>query len=250
MRTLDKIAIISDIHGNLPALEAVLSDIERKGISKIICLGDMIGKGPQSKEVLELCIKKCQNIVKGNWEDFISDSHTTETPFIKFYRNQLGEQHLTYIRQLPSVTGFWISGKYIRLFHANPHSLYDRVYGTCPLEKRLSLFEVPKLESIESYERSSDIVGYGDIHGGYLQHLGEGRILFNVGSVGNSCDSIPMCAYVILEGRLHSKEEEDFSIQFYRVKYDRQKSIAQAMETNIPDQQAYIYELQTGLYGR
>ncbi len=83
-----------------------------------------------------------------------------------------------------------------------------------------------------------------------MQHLGEGRILFNVGSVGNSCDSIPMCAYVILEGRLHSKEEEDFSIQFYRVKYDRQKSIAQAMETNIPDQQAYIYELQTGLYGR
>ncbi len=94
MRTLDKIAIISDIHGNLPALEAVLSDIERKGISKIICLGDMIGKGPQSKEVLELCIKKCQNIVKGNWEDFISDSHTTETPFIKFYRNQLVKHHL------------------------------------------------------------------------------------------------------------------------------------------------------------
>lgn len=43
MVMLDKIAIISDIHGNLPALEAVLKDIDRRGVSQIICLGDMIG---------------------------------------------------------------------------------------------------------------------------------------------------------------------------------------------------------------
>ncbi len=250
MGRLDQIAIISDIHGNLPALEAVLNDIKQKGISHIICLGDMVGKGPHSKEVFEQCLASCQMIVKGNWEDFISDSKTKETEFIKFYRNQLGEDYLSLIRNLPGVTGFWMSGKYIRLFHANPHSLYDRVYGTSPIDKRLELFEVPELPSTESSSSLSDVVGYGDIHGGYLQHLDQGRILFNVGSVGNSCDSIPMAAYVILEGKLHDKEEADFSIQFRRLKYDREKSILQAQELNIPDQEAYINELRTGRYSR
>ena len=250
MGSLDQIAIISDIHGNLPALEAVLKDIKQKGINHIICLGDMIGKGPHSKEVLEQCLVSCETIVKGNWEDFISDSQTNETDFIKFYRNQLGEDNLLRIRHLRAVTGFWMSGKYIRLFHANPHSVYDRVYATSPLEKRLSLFDVPKLPSTESSFLVSDIVGYGDIHGGYLQHLDEGRILFNVGSVGNACDSIPMAAYVILEGTLHDQKEADFSIQFRRLTYDREKAILQAQELNIPNQEAYINELKTGRYSR
>ena len=65
MIKLDQIAIISDIHGNLPALEAVLEDIKDKGISQIICLGDMIGKGPHSMEVLEQCLDHCHVIIKG-----------------------------------------------------------------------------------------------------------------------------------------------------------------------------------------
>ena len=84
MVMLDKIAIISDIHGNLPALEAVLKDIDSSGVSQIICLGDMIGKGPHSKEVLEVCQIRCQRIVKGNWEDFISESEDGGEPPIYY----------------------------------------------------------------------------------------------------------------------------------------------------------------------
>ena len=50
---MDYIAIISDLHGNLPALEAVLRDIKRRHISRIFCLGDLIGKGPHSDKVVE-----------------------------------------------------------------------------------------------------------------------------------------------------------------------------------------------------
>ncbi|WP_416390015.1 metallophosphoesterase family protein [Turicibacter sanguinis] len=59
---------MSDRHGNMPSLKFVLHDIEQK---PIFCLGDMIGKGSQSKEVVDLYLKKCQVIAKGNWEDFI-----------------------------------------------------------------------------------------------------------------------------------------------------------------------------------
>ena len=43
---MDKIAVISDIHGNIPALESVLQDIKLRGVERIICLGDLVGKGP------------------------------------------------------------------------------------------------------------------------------------------------------------------------------------------------------------
>ena len=59
-----------------------------------------------------------------------------------------------------------------------------------------------------------------------------------------------MAAFVILEGHLHRREEADFSIQFHRVKYDRMKSISDAIKVEIPDQEAYINEIKTGLYCR
>ena len=51
---MDNIAIFSDIHGNIPALEAVLEDIEKRAISTIYCLGDFIGKGPNPNETIAL----------------------------------------------------------------------------------------------------------------------------------------------------------------------------------------------------
>lgn len=55
---MEKIAIISDIHGNLEALKVVLNDILEKGITKIFCLGDIIAKGSCDKECLKLIRKK------------------------------------------------------------------------------------------------------------------------------------------------------------------------------------------------
>lgn len=250
MEKKQRIAIISDIHGNMTALTAVIEDINNRGVDQTICLGDVVGKGPHSAEAVDLCVKFCHLIVKGNWDDFLSNKETVVTEFISYYRQQLGEERLKILRNLPEVTGFWLSGRYVRLFHANPHSLYDRVYGDSPIEKRLSLFELPRLQSTDDYPGRTDIAGYGDIHGAYLQHLDNQRVLFNVGSVGNSCDSISMASYIILEGVLHSQQEDDFSLQFYRVKYDRDLAIQSALESDLIDKELYIKEIETGLYCR
>ena len=53
-RTMDQIALISDIHGNIPALEATLHDIRRRHIQRIFCLGDLVGKGPHSDQAVPL----------------------------------------------------------------------------------------------------------------------------------------------------------------------------------------------------
>ena len=80
--------------------------------------------------------------------------------------------------------------------------------------------------------------------------MGDQRALFNVGSVGNSCDSIAMASYIILEGVLNSQQEDDFSVQFYRVKYDCEMAIQSAVEPDLIDKELYIKEIKTGLYCR
>lgn len=62
---MDRIAVISDIHGNWPACEAVLEDIASRGISRVFCLGDLIGKGPSPSEVLDAVRQRCEVVVRG-----------------------------------------------------------------------------------------------------------------------------------------------------------------------------------------
>jgi imidazolonepropionase len=65
---LEQIAVISDVHGNVTALEAVLADIAARGITRIVNLGDLIGKGPRGAEAIRLCRQACEATVRGNWE--------------------------------------------------------------------------------------------------------------------------------------------------------------------------------------
>lgn len=60
---MDQIAIISDIHGNLPALEATLADIHKRNIQTIYCLGDLVGKGPDSAKVVDICRSVCHTVL-------------------------------------------------------------------------------------------------------------------------------------------------------------------------------------------
>jgi protein phosphatase len=68
---MDQIAVISDIHGNIPALQATLHDIQRRKIGRIFCLGDLVGKGPHSDEAVDICREVCEITIRGNWDDFI-----------------------------------------------------------------------------------------------------------------------------------------------------------------------------------
>jgi len=71
---MSSIAVISDIHGNLEALKSVLEDIKKRNIEKIICLGDIIAKGSNQKECLELIKENCQIILRGNCDEFFSNA--------------------------------------------------------------------------------------------------------------------------------------------------------------------------------
>lgn len=234
---MDKIAVISDIHGNIPALEAVLSDIKNRKIERIFCLGDIAGKGPSTCEALDIVMNRCEIVTKGNWEHLISEDPVKES--FQWYRNQLSEEELIFLKSLPMYHEFYISGRLTRICHAAPFSVFHRVQFFACAEEKLELFS-----GVDGGECS--ILGYGDIHWGYVEKIGD-RTIFNAGSVGNPLD-FTLASYTILEGDYNSKLISNFNINIIRVPYDIDKAVAQALEGKVPEVDLYIKELRTAKF--
>ena len=122
-----KIAIISDIHGNLEALKATLKDIEERKVEKIICLGDIIAKGVHPKECLALIRTKCEIVLQGNCDIYFSTEHRNidemdeqERKRIKWNQSLINKEDREYLLNLPFCYEFYMSGSLVRLFHATP----------------------------------------------------------------------------------------------------------------------------------
>lgn len=244
---MNEIAVFSDTHGNLAALQAVLDDIQKRKITEIYCLGDFVGKGPSVNETMDLCKKHCTKSVLGNWDDFLLFSPRDEMP-IRWYRERISEENRDYLLSLPRVFDFYLSGRVVRMFHAHPFDIYKRLYKFDDLRHIEEMFDFSTEDPEFSIKQRSDIVAYGDIHHAYLKDFGD-RFLFNVGSVGNPLDSKDT-SYVILKGDLHSKERSPYSIEFVRLPYDIEKTVKDVRACDMPFAEEYIFEITTGKFRR
>lgn len=238
---MDRIAILSDIHGNMPALEATLHDIRSRSITRIFCLGDLVGKGPHSDYVVDTCRDVCELTVRGNWDDGILAA--TDNLVGRWHQQRLGRARLAYLASLPYTIEFMMSGKQIRLFHASQTGIYQRVHMYDTRENHQAMFTNTPFTGNALVP---DVVGYGDIHSAYLKTFDQ-RILFNVGSVGNPLD-LTQASYAVVEGLYASSVMSSFSVQLIRVPYDIEQAIRDAEEANMPDLQPYINELRTARY--
>lgn len=239
---MDRIAVIADIHGNMPALETVVADIQGRGIKRIFCLGDMVGKGPHSDKAVDFCRENCEETVIGNWDNALIERRHGH-PVLKWHQDRLGEERLKYLESLPNTIDFHISGRNVRLFHASQVGVDYRVYVWDPEEKHLAMFTNT---GFTGNSFTPDTVGYGDIHMVYMKNM-RNRILFNAGSVGNALDE-PTAAYAIMEGDFGSTEKGCFSVNMIRLPYDIELAIEQAGEEGMPDLVPYANELRTAVY--
>ncbi|NHN54561.1 hypothetical protein G9U51_02045 [Calidifontibacter sp. DB0510] len=245
MITVDRIALISDVHGNLTALEAVLADIDARGITRIFNLGDYVGKGPRGREVVALCKERCEVNILGNWDDFLPDPSRAldDCEALRWWRAELAEGQGDWLRGLPFHHDFWLSGRRVRLFHASATSVHVRVrYDHDEVEFAGMFHNTPATGD----GPPPDIVGYGDTHDAFCE-TDRGKTLFNTGSVGNPMDE-PTPVYVILEGRYGSQDPGPFSITFVRVPYDVDAELAAARELGAPEFELYEAELRRAAY--
>ncbi|CAN5450304.1 metallophosphoesterase family protein [soil metagenome] len=246
----ERFALISDVHGNLTALETVLADIEDRGITRILNLGDFVGKGPRGREVVEICQQRCEVNILGNWDDFLPDPARDQDEALRWWADQLAPGQGEWLRALPFCHDLLLSGRRIRLMHASSETVHRRVRYKKTQEEFLGQFaNTAATIAAVGDGPVPDVVGYADIHEPFYETQLESRTLFNTGSAGNAMGD-PTASYVVLEGLLDEPDPAPFAIGFVRVPYDVQAELAHARDVGCPEYAGYESELTMGLYRR
>lgn len=231
-----RIAVIADLHANLEATLAAHRDIQARGISEIWCLGDLVGKGPRPREVLEWTKEHVSRCVQGNWDVRVAGA--THRLQDVWPRAQLSAAALKFLGGLPYGFEETLAGQSWRFVHAGSKGVFQRLYPHSSLEEQCSAYE-PNPE-LGLHAHAGALV-YADIHETLLLDV-EGRPLLNPGSVGNPLDST-LPSYLILDFGT-----QGYSLQFVRFAYNRDAEIAAAEASDMPFVREYISELLTGRY--
>lgn len=246
---MEKIAIISDVHGCYISLQAVLADIEKRNIKRIFMIGDLVAKGSQPAETIDLIRQKCEVVIKGNCDDIVGEKGTTKEHF--WNKEKIGKDRQEYLASLPLYRDFYMSGLKVRLLHASASSMYNSI----------SIYDITEninkeIEDmfIEIDGIAPDVVIFGHIHSPFMYRLNN-KMLINAGSVSNSCDLITknnvtnlMASYLIIEGEYNSKEAANISYELVKVPFDYEKEIDNLKNSDMPNKDMAIQEIITGVY--
>jgi protein phosphatase len=258
MKIMDKIAIISDIHGNLEALQSVLNDIKSRNIDKIYCLGDIIAKGSHQQECVDLIRISCDVIIKGNCDEYFTSvmdlSNKTDNR-TNWNKSKLNNESAKFLKNLPFCYEFYMSGRLIRLIHAHPQKI-DKSVGNIDKLERLYELLLPSNNTISN--EKADVLIYGHIHTPYIQKI-YNRFIINTGSVGNSIDlfrndekdgnvkNTTVANYLIIYGKLNSNDiNEPISYELVSISYDIDKELSDNSD-NV-EFESYSEELKNGKY--
>ena len=261
---MDKIAIISDVHGNITALKTVIADIEQRNINKIYCLGDSVLKSCNSDQVIDLLREKCDVILKGNCDEAIT---RPDIPKGRFWtRDLIGEERASFIYNLPVSYEFYMSGYLIRLFHASPFGLdyvfnpmysnKDTIYSATEIHDAMDLFQNTDFIGKTALDPIPDIIGYGHIHTPNIVRV-RNKTIFNTGSVGMPIEMLndslddetnkfsTVSSYIILEGILDSKKLSSININLVRLPYNLEEEIKLIENSSLPNKNKLITELKS-----
>lgn len=186
-----RIAIISDIHGNREALDAVLLSIQVQGVDRIICLGDIVGYGPDPGYCLDVIMEKANTTIIGN-HDHAAIGLTSTLYFniyakeaIEWTSEQISYRHSKYLHSLP----FTISEDNVLFVHATPD--HPQRWGYI-----FSEFEAEWC--FENFTEEVCFIGHSHIPVEFQDKISDKRII-NVGSVGQPRDEDPRSCYYIFD---------------------------------------------------
>ncbi len=235
---MSKIAIISDIHANLPALHSVLVDAEKQGVERHVCLGDVVGYGPNPSE----CVTRIQELgcicIKGNHDEYISYDDEANN------FNEIAKAALTWTKsQLSAPQKAWLASlPYTRrigrqmLVHASINNPEGWEYVRNSFDA-----------SIAINAQTTDICFSGHTHVPIVYEMDGGKVkvlsgevvkldannkyLINCGSVGQPRDGDPMACYVIFD-------RAERSVTFRRVEYDLESVASEIRAAGLPEKLA------------
>lgn len=232
-----KIALISDIHANLPALEAVWEDLQAQAPDSVYCLGDLVGYGAQPNEVIQFIRDHDVPTIMGNYDNGVgNDLDSCGCAYTDKRLERLGElsiwwsrghtttENKEYLRSLPKEIRLSDNETDILLVHGSPRSLHEYL----PEERPIVTFErIAKVAEC-------DIMLFGHTHLPYQKQVAD-TLFVNTGSVGRPKDGDPRACYVILDNG---------QVEFRRIEYDMEVASKAIKESDLPDY--YAEELIVG----
>jgi putative phosphoesterase len=227
----DGVAVITDIHGNLPALEAALSRIDALGIERIYCGGDLVGYGPHPNEVCALIEDRGIPTIYGNYDYAIArDEHDCGCAYIDKHDRELGQESVEwtlvstsqrskdFMRELPFDLHFEVGGIPIHLVHGSPRKVNEYLFE----DKPASLYE--RLAAAES----DRVLVFGHTHKPWVHEYG-GVLFVNCGSVGKPKDGDPRGAFAVLD-----LAADGVDVRIERVEYDAGAVAEQVRRAGLP----------------
>lgn len=219
-----KIAVISDIHGNMQALEAVLSDIEKNGCEKVFCLGDYAMAGPEPQKVLEwifnnqfdskfTMIQGNTDLMLINFNQELYDSLKEKAPVmaeaLRKDSTLLNFLHKDFLKTLPEQKEEVIDGVKILLVHGSPRRNNEDILPDTPLS------EIEKM--LEHVDANIVVCGHTHIPCGF--QTTSKKTVINVGSVGRPFTPNPQASYLII-----TINDGKYLFEHRFVKYDNLKA--------------------------
>jgi predicted phosphodiesterase len=234
-------ALISDIHANLPALEAVLADLDaRPDIDATYHLGDLVGYAPWPDEVVALLRARAIPGVAGNYDSTTAadyehcgckyeDARQEELSHLSYEwtRAHVSAETKRFLGSLPfridvRPLGGHQAGPRLILLHGNP--VLNTVYWT---EDRPDRFCLQMAATVSAH--AGDVIAFGHTHKPW-QRIIEGIHFVNTGSVGRPKDGDPRAGYVLV--RMAGRQVE---VEFVRVPYDLERALAGIRGSELPD---------------
>ncbi|MCP0887330.1 metallophosphatase family protein [Ligilactobacillus sp. WILCCON 0076] len=253
----NKIAILSDVHGNLTAFEEVLKDAKNKNVTEYWFLGDIFSPGPGAQKLWDLLIQHNPSVcIRGNWDDlFVACAAgivPTDDPTLVYISKLMQSvcKHLNNCEDVTKIIKNWPLQKIVKrnglnigIVHNLPEMNYgQRLYPTVEQKNFDELFNEFK------EGRQLDIVIYAHTHHPLLRYSSEEQLVINPGSIGQPFSNWKKlqtdlrAQYIILEIDSHGIA----NVEFQKVSYDYKKEAAYAKALDLPYLELYSAQLETG----
>jgi putative phosphoesterase len=231
-----RVAVITDIHANLPALEASLQAIDAIGVDAVDCGGDLVGYGPHPNEVCQLIEERAIPTIYGNYDYAIGrDLEDCGCAYVTRHDRELGQRSVDwtlahteqrskdFMRGLPFDLRFELGEQRVRLVHGSPRKVNEY------------LFEDKPARTFERIAAGADcdVLVFGHTHKPWIHEYG-GVLFVNCGSIGKPKDGDPRAAFALLE--LDGRGSVSASIQ--RVPYDAESVAGEVVKVGLPSEYA------------
>ena len=214
-----RVAVITDIHANLLALQAALAHIDGLEVDAVYCGGDLVGYGPHPDEVCALMAERAIPTIYGNYDYAIArDLEDCGCAYVTPHDRELGQRSVDwtlahtdqaskdYMRALPFDLRFMVGETSVHLVHGSPRKVNEYLFE----DKPARLYE--RLAGAEE----ADVLVFGHTHKPWVHEYG--AVLFvNCGSVGKPKDADPRAAFAVLEDKGAGGRVQ---VRIERVEYD------------------------------